>query len=346
MAGQKNHLTRRSFVKSSALLGAGALGFSGLGGTAFGASYPSRTVNIVVPTRRGGGADRDLRNFNSVWSKYFDAKFKLDFFAGGAGQLGYEIYMGKREPDCYNLLFGNMGPEVIMYALQNPNYKFPGDYYYINKISDEVMCIFTGANSKIKSIEQLVDEGKKRTVNIAVSRLPHPATIGSLSLAEAKGAKFNIVPYGGGGPSARAALSGEVDAVALPIAQPIKFGHKARTLVVFADKNPVPEFTNNAPTVNDVFGTKIPTLSSPRTFAVHASAMEKYPDRVKILKDTMKQTIEDPAYRAAVIKSGIPASFIKYGDQDAAMATAMSLLELAQRYKPLLIGKKKNKKRK
>ena len=136
----------------------------------------------MIPTRRGGGADRDLRNFNSVWKKYLKTSFRMDFYRGGSGQLGYETYLGKRTRDCYNLLFGNMGPEVIMYALQKPNYKFPGDYYYITKISHEVMCIFTGANSKIKSIEQLVDEGKKSRVNIAVSRLPHPAPISSRSI--------------------------------------------------------------------------------------------------------------------------------------------------------------------
>lgn len=255
--------------------------------------------------------------------------------------MGYEVYLGKREPDGYNLLFGNMGPEVIMYALQKPNYKFPGDYYYITKTSSEVMCIFTGKNSPFKSIEQLVDAGKKRTVNISVSRLPHPASIGSLSLAEGTGAKFNLIPYGGGGPSARAALSGEVDAVALPIAQPIKLGAEARTLVVFADKNPVPQHTNNAPTANAVFGTKIPTLASSRAFAIHASALEKYPERADILKKTMRQVFDDPAYGETVKKSGIPTAFIDYGDQDEAMKFAMEMLEMAKRFAPLLTGKKK-----
>ena len=81
-----------------------------------------------------------------------------------------------------------------------PKYKFPGDYVYITKTSSEHMCVFTGADNKIQSIEQLVDEGKKRTVNISVSRLPHSASIATLSLAEATGARFNIVPFGGRGP--------------------------------------------------------------------------------------------------------------------------------------------------
>src|SRR3546814_2351261 len=98
-----------------------------------------------------------------------------------------------------------MGPEVIMQALQKPSVKLGEDFVYINQISSEVMSLFVAANSPIQSIEQLVDEGKKRTVNISVSRLPHPASIGVLALGEATGADFQLVPYGGGNPSAMAA---------------------------------------------------------------------------------------------------------------------------------------------
>src|SRR3546814_8107238 len=74
------------------------------------------------------------------------------------------------------LPISNLGPEVIMQALQKPSVKLGEDFVYINQISSEVMSLFVAANSQFQSIEQLVDEGKKRTVNVAVSRLPHPAS--------------------------------------------------------------------------------------------------------------------------------------------------------------------------
>jgi tripartite-type tricarboxylate transporter receptor subunit TctC len=330
--------SRRAFLGGMAgVAGLGAL----RGRAAWAAGYPERGINIVIPTRAGGGADRDVRTFAKVWTKYLKTTLTYDFFPGAAGQVGYEIYLGKRDPDCYNLLFGNMGPEVIMYALQKPNYKFPGDLTYIAQTSSETMAVFVGKNSPIQSIQQLVDQGKKRTVTIAVSRLPHPASIGCLALAEATGAKFNLVPYGGGGPSARAGLSGETDAVALPIAQPIKLGAEVRTLCVFTNKNRVPDETNNAPPVNSVFGTKIPELTSSRGFGLHTAAMDKHPDRVALLKQSVKQVFDDPDYPKAVLESGLPTAFIDYGDQDVAMATAMETLELARRYESLLSAKRK-----
>jgi len=341
MTIQGPRLSRRALLSGVA----GAAGLAGLHTlglrTARAADYPEHNLNIVVPTAAGGGADRDVRSFNKVWSKYIGANFTYDFFPGAAGQVGYEVYLGKREPDCYSLLFGNMGPEVIMYVTQKPNYTFPGDYVYITQISSETMSIFVGKNSPIKTIQELVDLGKKRTVTVAVSRLPHPASIGVLALGEATGAKFNLIPYGGGGPSARAGLSGETDCVALPIAQPVKLAHEARTLVVFSKKNPVPDETDNAPGVNAVFGTKIPELTSSRAFGLHKAAADKYPERLAKLTATMKQVMDDPAYAEAVKASGLPTAFIDYGDQATAMETAEATLELAKRFEKLLSGKKK-----
>ena len=302
------------------------------------AAFPERNVEIVIPTGEGGGADRDVRIFTSVWKNHFDSNFEFSFFPGAAGQVGYEVYVGKREPDCYSLLFANMGPEVIMQALQKPPVKLGQDFVYFNQISSEVMSLFVAASSPIASIEQLVDEGKKRPVTISVSRLPHPASIGCLALAEATGAKFQLVPYGGGNPSAMAAVTGEVDACALPLANPSKLGEQVRILTTFG-KNPAPAETGNAPAVNAVFGTSLPELTSSRGFGLHTKAIEQYPDRFEMIRDSMAKVKDDPAYPEAVQKAGLPTAFIDFGDQHMAMAAPEGTLELAAKYEALLTGK-------
>lgn len=329
--------TRRRFMAGTTAV-AGATLLAGAFSRPAWAAYPERNIEIVIPTAEGGGADRDIRIFTSVWRKHLDTNFEYSFFPGAAGQVGYEVYCGKREPDCYSLLFANMGPEIIMQVLQKPSVKLGQDFVYINQISSEVMSLFVGANSPFKSIEQLVDEGKKRTVNIAVSRLPHPASIGCLALAEQTGAKFQLIPYGGGNPSAMAAVTGEVDACALPLANPIGLGDQVRILTTFG-RNPAPAETGNAPAVNDVFGTKLPELTSARGFGLHTKAIEQYPDRVEALKSSMAKVKDDPAYPEAVEKAGLPVAFIDFGDQEMAMTTAEETLELAARYEALLTGK-------
>ncbi len=333
--------TRRSFLSgSAAVAGAGVLSASPLT-KAWAAPFPERNISILIPTGEGGGADRDARMFDKVWRKYLNTNFEYSYYPGAAGQVGYEFYAAKSEPDCYNLLFGNLGPEIIMQAMQKPKATLGRDFIYFCQTTDETMCVFVGKNSKIKTIQQLVDEAKKRVVTVSTSRLPHPASIGVLALGEATGAKFQLVPFGGGNPSAMAAITGEVDCCTLPITNAIQLDKEVLILTVFSKTNPFGEMADNAPPVNDVFGIKIPELSSSRGYAIHTKAIEAYPDRFKILEETIKKTTLDPEYADLVEKAGMPRSFVRYGGREETVAFAQDMLALAEKYGPLLAPKKK-----
>src|SRR5262245_24403786 len=167
-------------------------------------SFPSGNIRVVVPTGQGGGADRLARVFDDFWGPLLKTHFEYQFFPGAAGQVGYEVYLNKREKDAHNLLFGNMGPEMIMYALQKPPYKYPDDYQYFCRLDVDDSVVYVRRQSPFKRVEDLVAEAKKRVVNVAVSRLPHPASIGMLALGNAQKARFNLVPYGGGNPHSAA----------------------------------------------------------------------------------------------------------------------------------------------
>lgn len=328
-------ITRRRFIASTAA-GAAALSL-GFPRGAF-AAYPEGNIDVTIPTGEGGGADRDSRSITAIWQKYIERNFEFAYQPGAGGQVGYEFYMQK-EPNAQNLLFSNIGPEVIMLTLQDVGIDVGKDLTYFKKTSTEPMSVWVGANSPFKTLQDLIAEAQKRTVTVSVSRLPHPASIGMLALGDAVGAKFNLVPFGGGNPSAMAAITGEVDCCALPLANPITLGEQAVILGIFADKNPVPAASGNAPTVNEAAGTSLPPLTSSRAWAVHTKAIEQFPDRVQILKDTLQKTLEDPDYVAQVEKAGVPKEFIDPGDQQAAMAEAASTRELAVKYRDLLTGK-------
>jgi len=341
MQQDKYSLSRRTFLKGSvAAVGLGAfstLPFS----SAFADNFPTRDINVIIPTGEGGAADRVVRSFTGVWGKYLKVRFKPEFFPGAAGQVGYQLYLGRRDADGHNLLYGNMGPETIMYVMQKPKYKFPGDYVYFCQTDIDIMVVFVKKDSPFKRIEDLVAEGKKRTVTLSTSRLPHPASIGVLALGEATGAKFNLIPYGGGNPTMMATVTGEVDAGTLPMANTVAMRDQVRTLGIFFKKNPLPALSDNAPAINDVFGTKVPEMTSARAFAIHTKAIEKYPDRFKMLNETARKVFDDPEFKAVYLKTGRPWEFVQYADQADCMKSTEQIAELAQRYRSLLSAKKK-----
>jgi tripartite-type tricarboxylate transporter receptor subunit TctC len=324
-----SHLSRRRLLAGAAA--AFALGHLPRAGAQ---SFPSRNMRVIIPTAQGGGADRLARVFDDFWGPLLKAKFEYGFFPGAAGQVGYELYLHKRERDGHNLLFGNMGPEMIMYALQKPSYKFPQDYQYFCRLDVDDSVVFVRQKSPFKRIEDLVSEAKRRTVNVAVSRLPHPASIGVLALGNAQKARFNLVPYGGGNPTQVAVLNGEVDCGALPIAGVTTLGDQMRTLAVFNDDSKL------ARPVNSVFGTKLPALYSSRAWAVHTEVIEKFPDRFALLEKTAKQVFDIPKYREEYAKTGAPIETIQYGDRATCTRYANAMVDLANEYRPLLTAKK------
>jgi tripartite-type tricarboxylate transporter receptor subunit TctC len=332
-------VTRRAFCGGLAATAAPLL----LGRPAAAQAYPSRNFRVVIPTGQGGGAERLARAFDASWSKILGQPFEYEFHAGAAGQVGYTLFVQKRPHDGYNLLFGNMGPEMIMYATQKPDYKFPQDFIYFCRTDIDDSCLFVRRESPFKDIKAVVDAAKQKPLNVAVSRIPHPATIGMMALAEATGAQFNFIPYGGGNPTFIAVLSGEVDVSALPIANVIAVPDKYRVLGVFNKTNMFASRSDNAPAINSVFGTSIPELSSSRSWAVHTAWADKNPKEFELLQRTAKEAHESKVFRDAWVKTGAPIEALVWGDRKACTEYAEGMVKLAQRFEQQLTAKRGKK---
>jgi len=334
-------MPRFDLIRRRLLAGAAATIAVGAFPEARAQGFPSRNMRVVVPTAQGGQADRLARSFDDFWGPLLKTQFEYNFFPGAAGQVGYELYLNRREKDGHNLLFGNMGPEMIMYALQKPPYRFPQDYQYFCRLDVDDSIIFVRQKSPFKRIEDVVAEAKKRAVNVATSRLPHPASIGVLALGAAVKARFNLVPYGGGNPTLVAVMNGEADCGTLPSAGTIALGDQMRVLAVFNDDNQLGRYTNNAPSVNKVFGTKIPPLYSSRSWAIHTEVIEKFPERFALLEKTSRQVFDNPKYKEEYAKTGAPLETIQYGDRALCTRYANGMVELANEYRSLLSAKGK-----
>jgi tripartite-type tricarboxylate transporter receptor subunit TctC len=337
-----NHLksSRRGFLRSSAALaGASALAASPLG-SAFAETFPSRNINVYVPTREGGGADRNLRAFTGVWKKYLKTEFEGAYYPGAAGRVGYEKYMGLAQPDCYDLLFGNMGPEVLNWVVQKPTFDL-NDYFYFAQVDQDPGILFVSKESPLKTIDDIIAEGKKRTLNVGVSRMAHPATLGALAVARHTGAQFNPIPLSGGKNTYSAVATGEMDLGALPSGGIIQRSKNFSIVLMFDDSNPLPDRTGNAPTANAHLGMDLPPLiAGARAFAIKREAVEKHPDRYQILTDTLKKVYSDPDYKVAVEKTKAPWEFIKYGSPEDCATYAKNITTIGEEFKDLLTGKK------
>lgn len=306
---------------------------------ALAAGYPDQNIQVYVPTRAGGGADRNLRAFTGVWKNYLNTNFEPGFYPGAAGRVGYETYMGKAKDDGYHLLFGNMGPEVLNWVVKKPTFGLD-EYFYFNQVDADPACIFVSDKSKFKHIDDIIAEGKKRTLTVGTSRLAHPASLGALVLAQKTGARFNLIPLSGGRNTRAGVTTGEVDFGVLPASSVLR--KKITVVALFDDVNPLPKRMPKAVLTNEHFKLGLPPLiAGARAFGIKKAAVDKYPDRYKKLVETGAKVFSDPAYKAAVIKTKAPWEFIKYGDADACAKYVKYITDIGQEYKSLLTGKKK-----
>jgi tripartite-type tricarboxylate transporter receptor subunit TctC len=329
--------SRRRFLQGSAAIGAAAM--AAPLGTALGADFPSDNINVYVPTREGGGADRNLRAFTGVWKKYLNTNFEGAYYPGAAGRVGYEKYMGLAKPDCYDLLFGNMGPEVLNWVVKKPTFDLD-DYFYFAQVDADPGILFVDINSPFQTIDDIVAEGKKRTLNVGVSRLAHPASLGALAVARHTGARLNLIPLSGGKNTRAGVATGEMDLGALPSGGIVNRAKNFRVMLIFADKNPLPERMPNVPTANAHLGTDLPPLiAGARAFAIKKEAVDKFPDRFEILTSTLKNVYTDPDYKAAVEKTKAPWEYIGYGSPESCAEYVKNITTIGEQYRDLLTGK-------
>lgn len=338
MSSFDDGVSRRGLLK-----GAGAVaGLSALSTLPFRAAlaeaFPERNIKVYVPTREGGGADRNLRAFTGVWKKYLKTNFEPSFYPGAAGRVGYETYMGKATADCYDLIFGNMGPEVLNWVVKPPT--FPLDaYFYFTQVDADPAVLFVSDKSKLKTADDIVAEGKKRTLSCATSRLAHPASLGALALARKTGASFNLIPLSGGRNTRAGVTTGEVDFGCLPASSVIAQTN-LKVVALFMPKNDMPKLMPDAVIVNDHFGMDLPPLvAGARAFGIMKAAADKYPDRYDKLVSTMDKVFGDPDYKKAIEQTGAPWALIHHGDRKACAEYVANITRIGNEYKSLLTGK-------
>lgn len=304
--------------------------------------FPTKNIDIIIPTAEGGAMDRVVRAFTKVWSKKIGVNFQPSFYDGASGEVGYSFFM-KKPADGYTLLAGNIGPEVLMYATQKPDYKFPEDYTYFASMDADPVVFWVQKDSPYKTINDLIEAAKQKSLKIATSRYPHPSTLAALILAQETGAQFNIVSYGGGAKTRTAGLTGEVDAVTSHLSSSLDLGSDIRFLIMFNDKNNWKDISNNAPTPKEAFNIDMPSLGANRAWAVKNEFIEKYPERYALFVKTFEETMKDPSLKEELKTAGMDPSFLAMLNKEQSMKLAQDTLDLAKKYESLLNVKEEEK---
>ena len=207
----RTRLTRRQFTLSSLGVIAPALG---LAPAARASTFPERPLTFICPWPAGGTADTLMRALCTAAAKTLGQTVVVENRAGASGMLGLKA-LASAKPDGYTI--GQVPISVTRFAqLGSVQIDPMKDLSYLARVSGQTFGIAVRADSRYKTLKELVDAAKAQPGKITYGSagIGGATHVGMEEFAHAAGAQFNHIPYKGGAPALQDLLGGQIDALA------------------------------------------------------------------------------------------------------------------------------------
>src|SRR5688572_27075766 len=125
--------------------------FLGAACGAYGQSYPSKAIRVVIPFAAGGAADAMARVVGPRLSEALGQTVVLDNRAGAGGTLGASL-VAKAEPDGYTLLLSATGPNAVAPSIYgNLSYDPLRSFAHITRLSVQPSIIVVNPTLGVKT---------------------------------------------------------------------------------------------------------------------------------------------------------------------------------------------------
>jgi tripartite-type tricarboxylate transporter receptor subunit TctC len=254
----------------------------------YGAEFPTKEVQIIIPWAAGGATDLIFRALAATTGKYLGKAVVVVNRPGGAGAVGYTEGM-QAKPDGY-ILTAAVTPLTIVPHQVKTAFTYKNFEPILNVVDDPSMFLVR-ADAPWKSLKEFLDYAKKNPDMITVGNAGAGGGVHLVALAfeKAAGVKFNHIPFAGGGPAVTAILGGHVNAVS--VSPPEGISHvqagKLKIIALFANKRleMFPDVaTVSEQGINFVMGMWRGLIAPQGT----------PPEVIKKLHDAFKKGMEDP----------------------------------------------------
>ena len=209
-------------------------------GLAFGQTYPTRPIRIVVPFSAGAGVtDIMARLVGQHLSPAIGQQVVIDNRPGGGGIPGTEI-VSRTTPDGYTLLMTNVALAVNQYLYPKLPYDAVKDFMPVTQVNSAPLMLVVHPSVAAKSVQELVALAKSRPGQLnygsgGVGSTPHLSGELFKSIA---GIEAVHVPYKGGAPALSDLVGGQLSFMIenVPGTMPFVKAGKLRALAITSAK--------------------------------------------------------------------------------------------------------------
>jgi tripartite-type tricarboxylate transporter receptor subunit TctC len=181
------------------------------------ATYPARTITMVVPFPPGGLADTVARPVAEAMGRELGQAVIVENKPGAGGGIGMGV-AAKAKPDGYTVLMAlssySVIPEADAVLGRAPMFAL-SDLRPLARYTADPTVLAVRADAPWKSVKDFLDDARKRpsAINYGSSGNYGTMHVPMEMLAQTGGVRMTHIPYTGAGPAVLALLSGQIDAV-------------------------------------------------------------------------------------------------------------------------------------
>jgi len=210
-----------------------------LAAQAFGQSYPTRPVRLVVPLSPGGFADVPTRIIAPRLSEALGQQVFVENKPGAGATIGTD-FVARSKPDGYTLLVTGTPHVIGPWLYKALPYDALRDFTPIMQFAAGPYVLVVNPQLPVRSVQELIALAKAQPgkIDYASSGNGSAQHLVSALFASMAGIELSHVPYKGSGPAMQDLLSGQVKVsfAGIPNVMPHVKAGKLRALAVSTPK--------------------------------------------------------------------------------------------------------------
>jgi tripartite-type tricarboxylate transporter receptor subunit TctC len=291
--------------------------------------YPSKPVEIIVAWAAGGATDVLFRAIGAAFPKYANGQqLIVKNIPGGGAAIGYAEAM-KAKGDGYTIV-ASATPMVTKIHMSKVPFTAT-TFAPVIMLADNSCMVMVPADSPFKDLKEFVEAARKRPGEVTIGNAGSGGGYHMVALAfqSFTKAKFNHIPFEGGGPAITAALGKHVDSiiVSAPEGVPQALAGQLRVLGIFG-----PDRLDKFP--------KVPTAKEQgMDFAMTMwrgviAPKDTPPAILKQMHDILKKSMDDPEFKKKADELSVE---LRYMDAE---AFGKFMVSEDARYKELIMAEK------
>jgi len=176
-------------------------------------TYPSKSINLVVPYGAGGSADSRSRQLAQKMSVILKQPIVIDNKPGAGGNIGTE-FVARAAPDGYTIGMGNFAPLAVNKTLFGTlRYDPETAFSPIILVEKGPLILVVNPNSQYKTIQDIVTAAKAKpgTLTFSSGGIGGSHQLSAELFMQNTGIQMIHVPYKSGSAALTDLMAGNVD---------------------------------------------------------------------------------------------------------------------------------------